>query len=237
MWTMQTLARSRRISRDLVQLSRRVALAAVAALAVGALILSTGPAQAGDSAKSFIAELAQEAQTVLGDQTMSREARARALEDLMRRGLAVRAIGRHAMGPYLRSASPQQVAEFDALFDEYSVRTVVSKLDLIAGVGIEVTGERPDGPRGHAVSTRISPPGHSGIHVVWRVRERQDNFKIVDILVQNLSLATWQRSDFTALYNRVGRDMDAFLSVFRRKVESLRQEQADHFPKEARTTG
>lgn len=145
--------------------SRRRALATIALAALGTL--SAMPASAEMSAAQFIENLAERAIAAIEDRSLSAEQRRKALELLLREGLALKAIGRHVIGRNLKQATAEQVAEYDRLFEEYSVRVLLSRLDLLTGVRLQVLGERPDGPDGYAVTSRFESLDREPLSVLW----------------------------------------------------------------------
>ena len=80
--------------------------------------------------------------------------------------------------------------------------------------------ERTD-DRGRAVvSTRIQRPSGQPVDIVWHLRERLGAVRIVDVVVEGISMSLTQRSDFAAAVRTAGGDLDTFLDALEAKVRS-----------------
>ncbi len=53
--------------------------------------------------------------------------------------------------------------------------------------------------------------------VDWRVRQVGGGYKVVDILVEGVSMALTQRSDFASVIQRGGGDIEVLLEQLRQK--------------------
>ena len=56
--------------------------------------------------------------------------------------------------------------------------------------------------------------------VVWRVKQTGSNFKIVDIIIENVSLAITARNEYTAFIKNNGGNIDALIADLQKKVNA-----------------
>ena len=57
--------------------------------------------------------------------------------------------------------------------------------------------------------------------VLWRVREKGNDFKIVDIIIEGVSLAQASRSEYTSFIKNNPGGLDALITDLRNKLEKL----------------
>ena len=183
--------------------SRRTLLALAAmALLPRAVAAEAGQAQI-DGAKAFIANLAEQALAVLRRQDLSLEQRESMFRRLLREGFDMNFIARFVLGRHWREMNVEQQAEYLEVFSEYVLQTYSRRLGGYAGQTFAVTGARPAGKQDVVVQTRIDQPSGAPISADWRVRV-DGGYRIVDIMVEGVSMAVAQRSEFGAVVQRGG---------------------------------
>ena len=179
------------------------------------LVQSTQPVSAGtlDEAIRFVQNLGDNAIEVLKAPNTSPEQRRAEFQALLDRGFAVRTIGRFALGRNWRAATPEQQQEYLKLFRQFILNTYASRLDGYSGQSFNVVDARPIDDKDTLVNTEIGQPDAEPLRVDYRVRTKQGTYKIVDVLVEGISLITTQRSEFSSIINREG--FDGLLKLMR----------------------
>ena len=84
------------------------------------------------------------------------------------------------------------------------------------GQEIEVVGSRAQNERDVLVNSILKQASGPDVKVDWRVRQRNGKFRVVDIIVEGVSMALTQRSDFSSVIQRGGGDIEALLSHLRK---------------------
>lgn len=201
-------------------LSRRTFF--LSSLAVG-LLPATAKAEASPEAikgaSQFIQWLADQAIAVLGSTSSTLETRESEFRRLLSQGFAMPFIGRFVLGRYWRTATPEQREDYQELFAEYILRTYSSRLGGYAGETFNVTGARPAGKQDILVATRIDRPSGPPIKADWRVRVFDNEYKIIDIMVEGVSMAVTQRSEFTNVVRSQG--FEGLLQALRARTERM----------------
>ena len=54
--------------------------------------------------------------------------------------------------------------------------------------------------------------------VVWRVKEEKGKFKIVDIIIENVSLAITARNEYTAFIKKSPNGLDGLIADLEQKI-------------------
>jgi len=194
-------------------------LAAGAILAVPGLLLAAASPQAIEGGAAFIKALAGKAIGILqssGDKIEVREAQFR---DLLSNGFDMPFIARFVLGKHWRKATPQQRADYQALFTEFVLQTYSRRMGGYSGEVFTVAGARAAGKRDVMVRTMIARPGGSAIKADWRVRPKDGQYRIIDIMVEGVSMAVTQRSEFSAVVRRRG--MQGLLQTLRARTENF----------------
>ena len=92
------------------------------------------------------------------------------------------------------------------LFREFVLDTYAERLDGYAGETFEVVKAQVLDERDTMVSTEIRGTDGPAIRVDYRVRAIGGVHKIVDVLVEGVSLIVTQRAEFASVINREGLD-------------------------------
>lgn len=169
------------------------------------------------AAAGFIDQLAQKAIAVLRQSQGSLEQREGALRAILSNDFDLPFIGRFVMGRHWRRASAEQQAEYQAVFAEWLLKTYARRLGGYSNESFQVTGARAAGKKDVLVQTRINRPSGPPIVADWRVRVRNGQFRIIDIMVEGISMAVTQRSDFGAVIKRNG--IPGLLQILRARTE------------------
>jgi phospholipid transport system substrate-binding protein len=192
-------------------------------LAFGVSWILSGPAAyAGDTeekAKAFIESLADGAIEALTTDSIPREQRIERFRILLKDHFAVKTIGRWVLGRYWNRATKEQRSEYLSLFEDLVIVTYVDRFTAYSGETLSVTKIVPATGKDLLVNTNISRPNSAQpITVDWRVRQRDSGFKIVDVIVEGVSMGQTQKSEFASVIRRNGGTIEGLLSKLRTDV-------------------
>lgn len=206
--------------------SRRNLLASAAAASIGATLGALG-ARADDiaeGASNFVSRLAERVIEILKDKRLDKDRRVSALSRVFLDGFDVRAIGRFVLGRYWRSASEAEQMDYLAAFQDFVVQTYAARFSSYAGESFVVTKANPDGEEGAMVFSDIGKPEGEPAHVQWRVRRTASGYKIVDVIVEGVSLIVTQREEFASVLQRHEGKVAALTALLREKIVQLKQQ-------------
>lgn len=154
----------------------------------------------------FVQGLANEAIRVLRDDTKDLAQRETIFRRLLLDGFAMEKIGRFVVGRYWRQMSPDQRSDYQRLFSEWILRSYAARLGGYAGQKFVVDRTNRTKQKDVFVRTRIVQAESPEIRCDWRVRKLGDSLKVIDIVVEGVSMLSTQRSEFTAVINKHGPD-------------------------------
>jgi phospholipid transport system substrate-binding protein len=176
-----------------------------ASAAVPMTLALAAPARATpDAARSFITELGKETVAILQSQDPVPSKAAR-LEDVFRKGFDFMTIGRFVLGRYWNTITPQQREAFLKAFTDFVTKSYSRRLAEEAMInGFNITNLRDLGENDYLVQTMITRPNAPPLNYEWRVRQGETGVKIVDVIIEGVSLLVTQRSDYTSAMQREG---------------------------------
>ena len=172
--------------------------------------------QTAEGAKNFIASMGERGINFLGDESMSLEAKKAEFANLLNDSFDMTTIGRFSVGQYWRSMTPAQQAEYQKLFNQMIVRVYSKRFSDYKGQKFDVRTARKEG-NDSIVNSFIIPSGGPEVRVDWRVRNKGGAYKVVDIIVEGVSMAQTQRSDFASVIQRGGGKVDTLLNHLRQQ--------------------
>lgn len=193
--------------------------------AFGCAVMLAAPAAAetpasGEQAEKFIRELGTNAAAMIDNRDQTEAQREEEFRRIVSDGFALKVVGRFVVGRYWRQMSPEQQAEYQALFAEWLMETYANRLGGYEGQRLEVVNSVMAGSRDIFVRTRVLlPDGSPPMSADWRVRKFGDRFRIIDIVVEGVSMAAAQKSEFESVIRKVG--IDGLIESLRQRVTML----------------
>ncbi len=158
---------------------------------------------AEEEARAFVKDLADRAIGILRKQGVTKAEQLRVFEGLLSEGFDLPFLARLALGRYRREATPEQLEEYDRLFAKFVLNKYSAVLGAYSGEQLAVTASRAAGRRDVYVTTQIAR-GSEGARVDWRVRKYEDGLRVIDVVVENISMVISQREEFASVINREG---------------------------------
>lgn len=197
---------------------RPLLVAVMFAWILGAAASARAASDGGGSA--FIRDFGAKAISVLQSKELSLTKREEKFRTLLRNGFDIRLIGRFALGRYWRQASSEMKRDYLRLFGEYVVKTYSARLGGYKGESLTVVSETPLGNRKDVlVNTRISRPSGPPIKAAWRVRSGKKGLRIIDVMIEGISMVVTQRDEFAAVVRRHG--LDGLIETLRARTSMV----------------
>lgn len=185
---------------------------------------ATAAATSAQGAAEFLHALGQRTLRVLEDKSPSPVQRNAQIHALLKENFAFGLIGRFVAGSAWRKATPEQRVRYLRSFTAWALHGYARQLAAYGGRGMKILGARALGQRDVLVSTRIFRQSGPAIRAAWRVRAMAGGYKILDVMVEGVSMALTQRSEFAAVTRRQG--MDGLILRLHAQVAKTQSKQA-----------
>jgi len=193
--------------------------------------LSNSSVRADDSAEraeAFIVKLADQAISQLTDSSLGLDEQERRFKEIVHEYIAFESIARWVLGGrHWRAASEEQRSKYLTLFEELMVATYAHRFQNYAGEKLVVTDTRViDAGQSLVRTTLMRPNAEKPLRVDWRVRETEGTHRVIDIMVEGLSMAQSQRSEFSSLLRSNGGDIDGLMNELELRLTNARAERS-----------
>lgn len=202
--------------------ARRRFLSLLAVFALLAGLVPGQPVYAGDpaeEAESFIQGMADDAIVNLTATDITRDERKNRMRELMDEYFFVPGIAQWVLGRFWRQASKEEREEYVLLFEDLLVETYVDRFATYSGETLEIVKTDVRNAKDVIVtSTLVRPTSTEPIEVEWRVRAHDDVYKIIDIMVEGVSMGQTQRAEFASAIKNNGGDISKFLAELRERI-------------------
>lgn len=203
---------------------RQIVGSFLAAIVVFALSAG-GPAaaaRADDGAGQFIMRLADRALSALTDPSIDDAERAERFRELLQEGMDVPHVASRALGPYVRRATDAEMKEFEALLEENIVRKYAIMFKSYTGEQVELLESKEGRRDTELVTVQIFPTdGSAPIPMRWVVHKVDGKYKVIDIIVERVSMVTTQKEEFVSVIRRGGGKIQALLDELRERNAEL----------------
>lgn len=181
---------------------------------------ATSAQAAKEEPQALIERLGGEAINILSQPGASKAEQKAKFEELFRKGFDIPLLGQIVLGRYWRVATPAQREEYLDLFYRYIVDTYSKRLDAYTGQKFRVTGTTQLNAEETLVKSLIDDPKGPGLKVDWRVIQDNGESKIVDVVVEGVSMAISHRSEFASVINQNGGQIELLLDKLRQQTST-----------------
>jgi len=199
---------------------RREVLAVLAVL--GVAFVAPGVSSGQDKAAgAFLESLTHDVFTKLDDTSLSQTEKERDLRNLFRQNFDTPAISRFVLGKHWRGASTAERQDFVDAFEEMNTRQFLAMVGEFSQEMFSVVKVQEDAakPSLSLVSTKIAQSEGEPISAVWRVRNNDGQYKILDIVVEGVSMAITLRHEYGTVVKSDG--VDGLIAIMREKNAEL----------------
>ncbi|NQW00469.1 MAG: ABC transporter substrate-binding protein [Rhodospirillales bacterium] len=171
-------------------------------------------------ARTFIEHLADDALVSLTQSGLETDQRRERFRQLMHQYFAFNVIAKWVLGRYWRRASDPQRKEYLALFEKLMVITYADRFEKYAGEKLKIQKTEVRAEKDALVHSVLQrPDGQKAVAVVWRVRPKDDSYKVVDVMVEGLSMGITQQKEFSSVIRQHDNKVEGLLDELRKRVK------------------
>lgn len=171
-----------------------------------AIVPERASAATTQDARGFVDEVGRETLKILNVDAAPSDEKQRRLMQLFSQHADMEWMGRFVLGASWAQASEQQRLHYMQAYRDYLLGRYTDNFSNYAGSHYVITGVRKEGEGQFTVNMNIQAPDarDKDTQAGYRLRAEDGQFKIVDIIVEGVSLITTQRSEFSAVVQRDG---------------------------------
>ncbi len=180
--------------------------------------LATGARADTEGAGAFIEALGTRAIAVLSDKSLTPKDRRAKFRAIFIENFDIDGIARFVLGRYIRRATPEEYKSFKVLFREFIVTAYAERLDKYSGETLKIGAIRNNDGESVVESTIESPNDGPPTRVDWRVTKTANGHKVVDVVVEGVSMRITHRSEFASVIRNGGGTVAALNKALHEKV-------------------
>jgi phospholipid transport system substrate-binding protein len=159
-----------------------------------ALVFASAKANDVERAESFVQKLSNQIILIVeNDLTLNKKQQK--LLNIFKRNASITTISRAALGTKWRTLNDNTREEFTDVFTQYLVRKYSKQFEEFSGAKLIVERSIDAGKKGVLVYTRLIMPATSPISVKWQVWRKTGNLKLIDIIIEDISMLTMEREE------------------------------------------
>lgn len=167
---------------------------------------------------SYVISTTEKAINTLTDESIGQQEKESRFGKLFDDNFDIPSISRFVLGKYWKSATTTQKKEFIVTFRNYVVKTYSSRFNEYTGEKLTlINSENESNPKLFIVHTALNREDAPPIKVDWRVGLKKDRYVILDIIIEGISLAITQRSEFTSVIDQNDGNVDNLIKLLKEK--------------------
>ncbi len=167
---------------------------------------------------SYVISTTEKAIKTLTDESIDPQEKEVRFGKLFDENFDIPSISRFVLGKYWKSATTTQKKEFIVTFRNYIVKTYSSRFSEYTGEKLTlINSENESNPKLFIVHTALNREDAPPIKVDWRVGLKKDRYVILDIIIEGISLAITQRSEFVSVIDQNDGNVDNLIKLLKEK--------------------
>jgi phospholipid transport system substrate-binding protein len=188
-------------------LPARIARGSLVWIVLVSLLASAGAGLAADdpaitsAPRAMIEETAEKVVSILAQRDRPSEERISEIETLAYEIFDFTTMSKLVLARNWRKMSKEQRTEFVREFKRHLSRTYGSRLDRYDQEEVEVYGAQVEPRNDVSIKTRIVGGQFDAAEVSYRLRNRDDQWRIIDVVIEGVSLVSNYRSQFAEVLN------------------------------------
>ena len=162
--------------------------------------------------ENFITSFADSAISILSSDSLSDAERTSSFTDLVMSSIDLNLISKFVLSKTWKNASDEQKEEYLIAFKDYFINSYANKLDQYTGEKVDVIGSQEAG-KYVIVESNIIREGTDTlkINLKWRLLNKDNQIKIIDLNIEGISLVIAQREEFQSFLANNDYDLDKLI--------------------------
>lgn len=199
-------------------------LAFIVAAFVGTFCLKAYAELDAAMAEKFIKDTTAEGVEQIINADVSQAEKDKRFHKLLNNALDLDFIGQFVLGRNWKTANAQQRDQFITTYRDLNILNWSKRFNEFKGKNFVFKGTTPSTSKGQIFVNSVVPMEQGEpAKVLWRVREKDGTYKIVDIVIEGVSIAQASRSEYTAFIKNNPGGLDALISDLKAKLKKAQE--------------
>ena len=162
--------------------------------------------------ENFVTSFADSAISILSNDSLSDDERTSSFTELVMSSIDLNLISKFVLSKTWKNASDDQKEAYLVAFKDYFVSSYANKLDQYTGEKVDVIGSQEAG-KYVIVESNIIREGTDTlkINLKWRLLNKDNQIKIIDLNIEGISLVIAQREEFQSFLANNDYDLDKLI--------------------------
>ena len=163
---------------------------------------------------------AREGVDVLADRSLYARQRAPGVRRLMAQAIDIPPIARFVLGRYWRAASERQREAYVEAYSGYILAAYTAKIGggATALERFDVVKTQAHGTKDFLVYCIVARAGGKSTRAIWRLRQRDGRYRIIDLMVEGISMVQTQRQEFVSMMRAYDGDVDKLIATLKERT-------------------
>lgn len=177
-------------------------------------------ALASNPAIDFVKDTADTVITDILQANISQDEKLSRFQVEFSKALDLKNIGQFVLGVYWRKATPEEKDAFLEAFKDLTTKVWADRFDMYNGQELVFTGTRNAEKNQLYVDSQFqnNPP----VEVIWRLRQKNGDYKIIDIIVEGVSMAMSYRNEYSAFLQSHGGKVSELTAELQKKSQDFK---------------
>jgi phospholipid transport system substrate-binding protein len=188
----------------------------IAILVAAALLAATVEVRADEAPRLVVRQITDAVIAVLQNKSLSADQKRTKIEDTVKDYVDFETMARLVLARNWSTINDEQKKEFTEEFKQHLAVTYGKNVESYNNEKVEISGDRDEGRGDWTVQTKIlRPAGGGDILVDYRLRQKDGSWKIIDVVIERVSLVSNFRSQFQGIMANGG--IERLLKLLREK--------------------
>ncbi len=172
--------------------------------------------------KEFVFELVNEAISILSDKSLTKEYKVEFVAKIAKENVDIDALGLYTLGELRKSATKQEISEYQTTFEKYFLKSLTSRLTEYSSSRFEIISADQKSSNYTIISSKVVPNnGGPEIKIDWRIYTKNPEKPLIrDLIVEGLSLARMQKEEFASILSSNDNNIKILISKLKEFLDN-----------------
>ena len=174
-------------------------------------------------AETFIETLATATQNTFLNKNLAPSVHKEEFRKIMVDNFDLKGVGKWVIGRYWRKSSANERIKYLQVFENFIVENYAKRFKDYTKAEFKIN-ETIIRNNSIFVSSEINASESDPVRIVWRVNYKDGTYKIIDFLIEGVSWARTQRSEFASVIRNNGGKLSALITALNKKITYLQNQ-------------